>query len=240
MQTTTERPILHYFAARGRAQPLRHALADAGVPFEDVRVPLDAWPKLREDAAVSGPFAVLPTLRWGNALVAETLVIAAFLARRLGEHDHADDTAIARADALVSALYVDVMLPAGELIWADLLWPGTDLARATPSILGRMMTKLQRVEQWMRPSGGGWSSDERLRVADFFAGEAFELVTYLLDATRASQLAETLPTLAALARRLRERPSLAGAWAARPPTYTARPDESAVVERLRTFDAPLP
>lgn len=102
-----------------------------------------------------------------------------------------------------------------------------------------MVTKLRRVEQWMRPSGGSRSSDERLSVADFFAAEAFELVTYVLDATRASQLAETLPTLAALARRLRERPSLAGAWAARPPTSTARPDESAVVERLRTCETPL-
>lgn len=38
---------LTYFAARGWAEASRLILHYAGVPFEDVRVTMDEWPKLK-------------------------------------------------------------------------------------------------------------------------------------------------------------------------------------------------
>jgi hypothetical protein len=47
---------LRYFAITGRAQPLRHALADAEVAFEDVRIDVSDWPRHRGDPTFAGPF----------------------------------------------------------------------------------------------------------------------------------------------------------------------------------------
>jgi hypothetical protein len=76
-------------------------------------------------------------------------------------------------------------------------------------------------------------------MADFFAGEAFELLRYLLGPGREQRLVTRLPRLAALAQRLRARPSLAEAWRTRPASHTARPDEEAVVARLHTLRLPF-
>src|SRR5262245_28398228 len=78
---------LRYFQVVGRAQSLRHALSDAGIVFEDVRIPMTEWPARRDDPTFAGPYRGLPTLRWGDATVAETLAIASFVARRLGQYN---------------------------------------------------------------------------------------------------------------------------------------------------------
>jgi glutathione S-transferase len=208
--------VLRYFSIVGRAQPLRHALADAAVAFEDVHVSLAQWPQHKEDPSFAGPYSGLPTLSWGPVTVSETLPIASFLARRLGHYDGLDDAGIARLEAVCSNCYIEVTLRIGEIIWADLLHPGGDLAGAFPLYMGRMLDKLTRLDTQVPEAG--WFGGSRPVMADFYAAEAVEALRYLLGPAR------------------EEGPALVRAWQSRPEQFTARPDEAAVIERLRGLD----
>src|SRR5688500_2001742 len=210
--------VLRYFPALGRAQPLRHALADADVPFEDVRVPVAQWPQLRTDAVAAGPFRGLPTLQWGDATIAETLPIATFLGRRLGQYEGRDDVAIAGLEAISSHCYLEVQLRIGDLLWADHSYPGIDLGRAAPRLVGRLFDKLDRLD--VRIPERGWIGGERPVVADFFAAEAIETTRYILGGAREDALRARWPRLAGHAERIRERPAIAREWERRPATFS--------------------
>lgn len=226
--------ILRYFSIVGRAQPLRHALADAAVAFEDVQLSLAQWPQHKEDPSFAGPYGGLPTLSWGSVTVSETLPIATFLARRLGDYDGLDDAGMARLEGVCSNCYIEVALRIGELIWADVLYPGGDLAGAFSLHLARMLDKLTRLDR--QTPEAGWLGGSKPAMADFFAAEAVEALRYLLGPARDEGLDSRLPRLAVLARRVRARPAIARAWESRPEQFTARPDEAAVIERLRALD----
>ena len=229
--------VLRYFPMVGRAQPLRHALVDAAVPFDDLRVPLEQWPQHKEDPDFAGPYGGLPTLSWGPMTVAETLPIASFLARRLGHYEGLDDAAIARLEGVCSNCYVEVTLKVGEIIWADLLYPGADLARGFSFHLGRMLDKLGRLDAHIPENG--WLGGERPGMADFFAAEAIEAQRYVLGPAREKALHTRLPRLTALAQRVQARPAIASVWESRPQQFSGRPDEIAIIERLRALDLPL-
>src|SRR5687768_17094986 len=99
--------VLRYFECLGRAQPLRHALIDAGVAFDDVHVSMSDWSQHKADPAFAGPFGGLPTLSSGGAVVAAALPIASCLGRRLGQYDGLEDAAIARLEAISSNCYLE-------------------------------------------------------------------------------------------------------------------------------------
>ena len=226
--------VLRYFPVVGRAQPLRHALADADVAFEDVQVLLSQWPQHKEDPSFAGPYCGLPTLSWGPVMVSETLPIATFLARRLGQYDGLDDAATARLEGVCSNCYIEVTLRIGEILWADLLYPGSDLAGALPFHLARMLDKLTRLDKQIPETG--WLGGRNPTMADFFAAEAVEALRYMLGPAREEKLRARLPHLFALAQRVKDRPAVARVWQSRPQQFTARPDEAAVIERLRALD----
>ena len=61
-----DRVFLRYFDCLGRAQPLRSALVDAGIAFEDQRLAIDpSWRALKEQAD-GGPFGSLPRCSRGD------------------------------------------------------------------------------------------------------------------------------------------------------------------------------
>src|SRR5690349_22857876 len=97
---------LRYFQCRGRAQPIRHALHDAQVAFEDVQLSLAEWPEFRANPDVAGAYQGLPTLTWNDVTVAETLPIASFVAKRLGEYRELTDAEIAFREAVCSNAYL--------------------------------------------------------------------------------------------------------------------------------------
>jgi glutathione S-transferase len=45
----------------------------------------EAWYAIRPDRTTTGPFQKLPVLRWGDRMIAETMVIATFLHGALGD-----------------------------------------------------------------------------------------------------------------------------------------------------------
>jgi glutathione S-transferase len=120
------------------------------VAFVDERIPLSAdfsaWLAIREDRAKTGPFHKLPLLYWGDSELAETLVIADFLHRISGDHDRLSSSENLRHSMLLSSLYVDLMMPIGTLIWADLATPGVDLAALVSRTLERMERQLRYLE----------------------------------------------------------------------------------------------
>ncbi len=92
-----DRVLLRYFDCLGRTQPLRNALVDAGIAFEDQRLAIGpSWRALKEQAD-GGPFGSLPVLEWGDDCVAQALPIGGYVARRLGQYDELD--AAVRGDA---------------------------------------------------------------------------------------------------------------------------------------------
>jgi glutathione S-transferase len=231
---TDARVVLRYFPVRGRAQALRHSLQDAGVDFEDVRVPVADWPRCREDRALSGPYRALPTLRWAGIVLAETLPIAGFIARKLGQYDGIGDDGIARREGICSTCYFDVLQRLVEVIRADQSYPGADCGLTFSVAAPRILQKLSFVEEQV--PAGSWIGGAAPVVADFFAVEAFDVLRYVLGPAKSAALAERFPRLTALARAVEERPRLAGAFENRPARFTGRSDEDRVLEQLRVVD----
>lgn len=229
--------VLRYFDAQGRAQPLRNALSDAGISFDDLRVTLATWPPHREDPGFGGLFAALPTLTWDGETVSETLSIASYIARQLGQYDGLAAVEIAKYEAVVSCAYLDVVRSLADVLWAPLLYPGADVATVTPRKLDWSLGKLARLSTLLPDdSGAPWLGGSRPVVADFFLGEAVEVTRYLLGPSRDGLLQQRIPRAFAHAERLRARSSLATAWGARPARFTANPEEPASVARIRGYD----
>src|SRR5262245_11922046 len=231
---TMERVVLRYFPVLGRAEALRHALADRGIAFDDVRIPRGDWARAREDATISGLFRVLPTLSWGEVRVAETLAIASFIAKRSGQYDGLDDGAIARIEAICSCCFLDILMRIAELLRADEYYPGSDPTRAFVLHAPRIMSKLERLEAALGTAQ--WFGGEHPLTADFFAAEAIETVAYVLGPARQTAFEARAPRLMSLAERVRKRPALAEVYETRPPRMTTRADEEAVVARIRVAD----
>lgn len=225
--------VLRYFPLIGRVQPLRAALADAGVTFEDVRVTDADWGAKREVSDFAGPYAGLPTLSWGDVTISETLAISTFLAKRLGEYEGLDDAQIAVREAVCSNCYLEVLVRIGELIWCDLMYPGVELAKTFNILAPRIVGKLEGVNRQYR---GDWLGGAKPGMADFFAAESLDVLRSALGTGRDAALRARMPRLFELASRLAERPSLAATRANRPRAFTARPDEEAALARLRAID----
>ncbi|KHN81969.1 Glutathione S-transferase 1 [Toxocara canis] len=71
---------LLYFNARWRGEGARLIFAYAGVPYEDVRVTKEEWPKLKPTT----PFGHLPVLKFGGHELGESFAINRYLARQFG------------------------------------------------------------------------------------------------------------------------------------------------------------
>lgn len=234
MDTPDDLVVLRYFAVQGRAQALRLALTEARVPFDDRRVAFSEFRERRAEPDFAGPYQALPVLSWGAAIVAETLPIASYVARQLGQYDGLDHAAVARLEAISSCCYIDVTLRLAAIIRADLTYPGADLGRSLAAVLPSLLAKLALLEASL-PSAG-WVGGERPVMPDFFLTEAFEVLSYVLGAEREPRLRERVPRLSALAARVRELPVLAHARETRPTRFTGRPDEDAVLAKLHSAD----
>ena len=165
--------VLRYFPATGRAEPIRYALADAGVRYEDVRVSPSQWEEGRQRLDFGGPYRGLPTLTWESVTIGETLAISSFVAKRLGHYEALDDGEIARQESVVSNCYLEVLVRLGEMIWSGFVFPDADFGKSASLFVPRMVEKLSGVEGMF---GGDWLCGKRPGMADFFAAEAFEVL----------------------------------------------------------------
>ena len=149
--TDTPNLVLRYFAARGRAQFLRYYFRIRDIPFVDEEVELSAdfaaWTAIRGDRTKSGPFQKLPVLHCEGQQIAETPVIATFVHEHFGDARSLSASENLQHAMLASCLYVDVMMPIGMLIWADLAFVGVDVSAAAKRTLERMNAHLHNIER---------------------------------------------------------------------------------------------
>ena len=69
-----------YFNIKARAEPSRLALHIGGVPFEDVRIPFDAWARIKPTM----PYAQVPLLEVDGKPLAQSYAILMFCGRLAG------------------------------------------------------------------------------------------------------------------------------------------------------------
>ena len=226
---------LRYFDARGRAQFLRSYFKIRKVSFTDERVPIAdefaAWGAMRGDRTRTGPFQKLPILHWGDRLIGEQLMIAAFVHEASGDAGSLSDEENLRHGMLTSSLSLDMMHPLGMLLWAEVMYPGADLAVPAKRTLERLKAHCQALEQ----SFVDWRWLDRARNRRIMLVDC--LLWEELDAARAVfgphwSLSAT-PTLARFYDDFPARPICEALLAERPCPITARPNETEGIAKIQ-------
>jgi glutathione S-transferase len=226
---------LRYFAARARAQFLRHYFHARRIPFTDERIPLAAdfapWHAIKEDRTLVGPFHKVPVLHWGDRLLAETLMIAAFVHDATGDAGALSDDENLRHGMLTSSLCQDVMTPISVLLWADIYFPGADMSAVAKRTLERLTRHCQALDQ----SLGEWrwldrARNRRVMLVDCLLWEELD-VTRVVFGTHWSLA--TTPMLSRFYEEFPARGACEAALAEHSAPITARPDEAAGIAKIQ-------
>jgi glutathione S-transferase len=207
---------LRYFDARGRAQFLRYFFKARKVSFTDERVPvgdeLAAWRALRDDRARTGPFQKLPILHWGDRLLAEMLMIGAFIHEASGDASSLSDEENLRHGMLTSSLCLDIGA----------------IAKRT---LDRLRSHCQAIEQSL--VDWRWidrARNRRIMVVDCLLWEELDVARLVFGPHWS--LAAT-PTLARFYDEFPGRGNCEALLAERPCQVTARPNEPDAIAKIQ-------
>jgi hypothetical protein len=226
---------LRYFAARGRAQFLRYYFRTRKVAFTDERIALSAdfapWREIRGDRSRTGPFQKLPVLHWGDRLLAETLMIAAFVHEASGDARSVSDDDNLHHGMLTSSLVLDVQMPIATLLYTELMYPGADLAAAAKRTLERLTQHCEAVEQAL--VDWRWvdrTRNRRVMLADCLLWEELDVAQLVFGAHWS--LAAT-PTLKKLYEDFPARPVCEALLAEQPCPVTARPNEAEAIAKIQ-------
>jgi glutathione S-transferase len=226
---------LRYFDARSRAQFLRYYFKARKVQFKDERVPVGdnfaAWQALRDDRSRTGPFQKLPVLHWGDRLIGETLMIASFLHEASGDASSISDEENLRHGQLTSSLYLDALSQLTMLLWADVQYPGADMAAVAKRVLERLQLHCRAIEQslvewrWLDRA-----RNRRIMLADCLLWEVLD-VARVVFGPRWSL--EATPTLARFYGDFPGRASCEALLAEHPGPITARPNEPEAIAKIQ-------
>jgi glutathione S-transferase len=226
---------LRYFDCRGRAQHFRFFLRHRNIPYTDERVPLSAdfsaWKALQPDRARSGYFQKLPVLHWGDEMVAETSVIHHWLHQQSGDERRLSARDNLRHEMLASSCYVDLMLPLGMLIWAEVTAPGADLSKIAAATLGRVRGHLAILERTL-DEWGWW---EQLKRRDLMITDCllWETLSKTQQTFGAGMQLESYPRLNEFHLHCGGQPLFAAMLAEHPRQLTGRPGEAEAIQRIR-------
>ena len=226
---------LRYFDARGRAQFLRYYFKARKVSFTDDRVTIGddfaAWQALRDDRARTGPFKKLPILHWGDRLIPEMLMIAAFVHEASGDAGSLNDEDNLRHGMLTSSLCLDMMNPLAILLWAEVMYPGADLVPAAKRTLDRLKAHCQSLEQVL--NDWRWLDklrNRRIMLADCLLWEELDVARVVFGPHWS--LADK-PTLARFYDDFPGRGICESVLAERPCPVTARPNEAEGIAKIQ-------
>jgi glutathione S-transferase len=231
---------LRYFDARGRAQPLRYYFAARGIAYTDERVSLtpggsNSWLEMREDRARVGPFHKLPVLLYGDHMLAETLVVNAFLHRELGDEALLSSTENLRHAMLVSSLYSDIVMHVGTTLWAEAISAGLDYSAFTRQVIGRIRGLLGRIDQTL--AEWGWAAAARGRppmIADCLLWEELDSLQHVFGEHVGL---DNLPTLSRLYLEAPGRAAFQKVLSSHPAPVTGRGmvAETEIIGRIRSY-----
>lgn len=226
---------LRYFDARGRAQFLRYYLQLRNVEFDDDRIGIDngfaEWLGIKEDETLTGPFHKLPVLQWGDEQVAEMLVIADYLHRKLGDEAMLSPQDNLRHAMLRSNLYVDVMMPLGILIWAPMAYAGVDYDALAKQSLQRLKANLSTLDttlqkwQWTESMQG-----RPIMLADCLLWEELDVALEIFGEPIGL---DTMPTLAAIHEKYRRGTAFEALLRDKPCQITGNPNEAVSIDAIR-------
>merc|ERR1711997_744712 len=79
MQTTTKIKLT-YFNVRGRDEPARLILAQAGVDYQDIRIEREDWPKVKPTT----PCGQIPVLNYNGVEISQSMAITRFMGNEFG------------------------------------------------------------------------------------------------------------------------------------------------------------
>jgi glutathione S-transferase len=215
-----DKPTLIYFPARGRAEVIRLALAEAGVEYQEHPIgrgtpPVNGRPTDFAALKASGdlPFEAAPV--WeepGGFRLAQSLAILNHVGRTHGLGGRTPVEA-AKIDEWLGA-YEDVRAELRKLTPMPAEHRAAFRAELRTAILPRWLGWLDRLLRANR-GGAGFTVGEGITVADL-------ALYYLLEAIRDNGMGEAIdryPALAAFAQRIASRPRVAAYLASprRPP-----------------------
>lgn len=226
---------LTYFDARGRAQFLRYYFTTRGIDFTDNRIPLSAdfseWMAIRDDRSVTGPFKRLPVLMVDGIQLAETSVIATDVHQRFGDSATLSEEENRRHAMLLSSLCVDMMLPLGQLIWADRFYPGLDMAGHLEFMVRRLRAYLATLDEAL--SDWNWLTDLGQRdsmLADCLLWEELDALEAIFSDT--IELGDFL-TLPSFYQECPGRDAFQEYLTAHPCQFSGRPAEADAIAQIR-------
>jgi len=231
-----DRVLLRYFDCCGRAQPIRNALVDAGIAFEDQRLAVGpSWRALKEQAD-GGPFGSLPVLEWGDDRIAQALPIAGYVARRAGQYDGLDAMGIARLEMVASVAYLDVIGEVAMMLLVPTSTPEAEAATRFSNHEARIFHKVDRLDKMLASSGEPFFGGHRPAVADFFVVEAIDMTRVVLG-ERLDAALRGAPRLAEMRERLAQRDAIARyvGEGRRPTRLTGNPNEAESLARIRRY-----
>lgn len=225
---------LRYFDCRGRAQFLRAYFTARDIEFEDERVPLDegfaTWQGMRGNRALTGPLQRLPVLHYGDDLIPEALVIAAFVHRQFGDAAALDADSNLQHDVLLSTCYLDLMTPTALLIWADMLLEGVNVGAFARNTLGRLNGTLEVIDKSL--DEWAWLDGMRRRPVTLAECSLWEELDRQQKIFGPQFSLADKPRLAAFYEEHPARETFERLLAAQPCQMTGRPNESAAIEAI--------
>ena len=85
---------LLYLDGRGRAEMCRWIMAIGSIPYEDIRIKMEDWPKRKPETL----FGQVPVLHYGDVQLAQSAAIYRFLARKADLMAGGDDVNVAKVE----------------------------------------------------------------------------------------------------------------------------------------------
>jgi glutathione S-transferase len=184
---------LVYFAIRGRAEPIRLTLEEAGLAYEDRFVSAEEWRTLK----ASTPFGELPLYEENGVLIAHSQAIIRHIAR--------GNTLYGRTEAQRTLCDVveETFVEAEDAFWKP-LWDPDTAKSMVAFAMGPLKHTLKNMDaQLARSHDAYWTGDE-VTFADFLAFHYLDEVAALYPAI----LAE-FPRLETSRARIAARPRVA-------------------------------
>jgi len=192
---------LTYFDLRARAEPARLLLAQAGVSYEDHRLPppftpeaISAWQKVKPDY----PFGVLPVLQVDNETICQSMAVARYVANAHGLGGKTP-LATAQMDEIVDALSEATEKQYNAFLFEKDEAKKTELQAAFSKTVGP--TVLANIEKRLVARGGEYLVGGALSWADILL---YHFVSELPD----KAMADATPKVAALVARVGALPNI--------------------------------
>uniref|UniRef100_A0A914V2Z8 glutathione transferase n=1 Tax=Plectus sambesii TaxID=2011161 RepID=A0A914V2Z8_9BILA len=168
---------LHYFNLGARAEFIRQIFAQAGVEYEDFRIPVgDQWQQWRQLKS-NYPNGQVPVLEVDGKVLAQTYAIGRFLAKQFGVAGKYDWEA-AQADMHIYDLE-DLWQKMHPVIIALVRGEGDkdeELAKVKPTVLEPFLVKY---EQYLKDNGGQYFVGNELTWADIAIADVLDRLTWI-------------------------------------------------------------